>query len=294
MLTGALLVDKPGGVTSHDVVARVRRVTGERRTGHTGTLDPFATGLLVLCLGRATRLARFVSELRKSYRATVRFGFATDTFDRTGSPRDEPTGDPPSRDALEAALPGFVGPQWQLPPPFSAKKVGGKRAHRLARSGAPVRLAPARIEIEELRLVDYSPPRATLETTVSSGTYVRSLANDLGRKLGCGAHLEELRRIRVGSFAVEAADSLKDLERYASGGRIPERLLPPAELLRDLPAESLAGEDAVRFRHGREVSVEREAGLVLRVFGPEGAFLGVAEAGARGRSLRPLVVWARI
>jgi tRNA pseudouridine55 synthase len=293
MLTGALLVDKPAGLTSHDVVSRIRRVARQRRCGHTGTLDPFATGLLVLCLGRATRLARFLSESQKSYLATVRFGFATDTYDRTGTVEGEPTEACPGRDELEAALAGFRGPQQQRPPVFSAKRVGGKRSHRLARAGVPYRPVEVEVDIHELRLVELSPPRARLEGTVSSGTYIRSLAHDLGSRLGMGAHLDELRRTGIGSFRVEEASRLLDLENLRSPDALGQYLLPPLEMLRDLPRMTLTAEEEVRFRNGRDVRREAAPSGTFRVDGEDGAFLGVARSGERGRILSPLVVWAR-
>lgn len=250
---GALLVDKPSGVTSHDVVASVRRFARQRRCGHTGTLDPFATGLLVICLGRATRLARFVSGASKSYLATVRFGFSTDTYDRTGEVRGERTDSCPERRELESALGGFRGPQEQLPPRFSAKRIEGKRSHRLVRAGLEVKPVPATIDVFEMDLVDFEPPRARLSLSVSSGTYVRSLAHDLGERLGCGAHLEELRRTRIGPFSVEEASSLETLSALAFHGRLGDRLLSPAELLRDLPRVDVTAEAVNLLVHGRDV-----------------------------------------
>jgi tRNA pseudouridine55 synthase len=292
MLTGALLVDKPAGLTSHDVVSRARRLARQRRCGHTGTLDPFATGLLVLCLGRATRLARFLSELPKSYLATVRFGFATDTYDRTGRAEGEPTEICPGPDELEAALAGFLGPQKQRPPVFSAKRVGGKRSHRMARAGVPFRPEAVEVEVQELRLLSLTPPRARLEATVSSGTYIRSLAHDLGRRLGTGAHLEELRRIRVGSFRVEEASTLDDLEKLSSSADLDELLLSPSEMLRDLPPATLSAEEEVLFGHGRDVPREEAPSRTFRVEGRREGFLGVGRSDERGRVLRPLVVFS--
>jgi tRNA pseudouridine55 synthase len=294
MPTGALLVDKPEGLTSHDVVDRVRRLSGERRCGHTGTLDPFATGLLVLCLGRATRLSRFVSGMTKTYVATVRFGFATDTYDRTGKPVGEPRGDGPGREELLPVLAAFLGAQLQLPPPFSAKKIDGRRAYRLARAGLSVQPAAVEIRIDRIALVDHTPPLARLEVTVSSGTYIRSLAHDLGRKLGCGAHLAALRRTRVGSFRVEDASTLEALETAASDGRLGHRLLAPAQLVAELPPATLDADEAVRFVHGRRVHRPEVPDEAVRVLGPSGELLGVARGAPSGDGgLLPLVVWAR-
>jgi tRNA pseudouridine55 synthase len=296
---GALLVDKPGGVTSHDVVASVRRLARQRRCGHTGTLDPFATGLLVICLGKATRLARFVSGASKSYLATVRFGFSTDTYDRTGDVVGIRTDSCPDARELESSLRGFRGVQEQLPPLFSAKRIDGKRSHRLARAGVVVKPVPARVEVFELELLDLVPPRARLGLSVSSGTYVRSLAHDLGERLGCGAHLEELRRTRIGPFTVEEASSLETLSALAFQGRLAERLISPAELLRDLPRVDVSTEAVKLLVHGRDVPEggwdPPVAGLQilagpLRVCDAQGDLVSVAEVVQDSRALRPLIV----
>lgn len=298
-LHGALLVDKPSGVTSHDVVASVRRFARERQCGHTGTLDPLATGLLVICLGKATRLARFASGASKSYLATVRFGFSTDTYDRTGEAAGARTDRCPEREELESALAAFRGVQEQRPPPFSAKRIGGKRSHRLARAGLEVKPAPVRVEILELELRDFEPPRARLSLTVSSGTYVRSLANDVGGRLGCGAHLEELRRTGIGPFRVEDASSLEILAALASEGRLRERLLSPAELLRELPRLDVSAEAVKLLAHGREVpqgvwirpaEVSRNWAGPLRVCDEQGELVSVATLQEGTLALRPLIV----
>lgn len=291
---GALLVDKPSGVTSHDVVANVRRLARQRRCGHTGTLDPFATGLLVICLGRATRLARFVSGASKSYLATVRFGFSTDTYDRTGEVTGTWSDSCPDRGELESALGGFRGVQEQLPPPFSAKRIEGKRSHRLARAGVEVKPVPARVEIFEVELLDFEPPRARISLSVSSGTYVRSLAHDLGERLGCGAHLEELRRTRIGSFTVEEASTLETLSALAFHGRLSERLLSPAELLRDLPRVDVTAEAVKLLVHGRDVpegawAPRAAGGGPLRVCDEQGELVSIAHRNETG-VLRPWIV----
>jgi len=296
---GALLVDKPGRVTSHDVVASVRRLARQRRCGHTGTLDPFATGLLVICLGKATRLARFVSGASKSYLATVRFGFSTDTYDRTGEVIGARTDSCPDRTELEAALGGFRGVQEQLPPLFSAKRIDGKRSHRLARAGIEVQPAPARVEVLELDLVDFEPPRARLALSVTSGTYVRSLAHDLGERLGFGAHLEELRRTRIGPFTVEEASTLETLSGLAFQRRLHESLLSPADLLRELPRVDVSDDAVKLIVHGRDVPEggwePPESGLQvlagpLRVCDHKGDLVSVATFYEPTRALRPLIV----
>jgi tRNA pseudouridine55 synthase len=295
-LHGALLVDKPEGVTSHDVVASIRRLARQRRCGHAGTLDPFATGLLLICLGKATRLARFASGASKSYLATVRFGFSTDTYDRTGELVGARSESCPGRAELESALDGLRGAQDQLPPPYSAKRIAGKRSHRLARAGIEVTPVPVRVEVHGLELLDYDPPRARLSLSASSGTYVRSLAHDLGRRLGCGAHLDELRRTRIGPFSVEEASTLEALSRLASQGRLSERLLSPTELLRDLPRVDVSAPAVKLLMHGRDVPKsawdlppDGVEGL-LRVCSERGDLISVAEVEEESGALRPLIV----
>lgn len=248
---GALLVDKPAGPTSHDVVQRVRRAYRTRAVGHTGTLDPFATGLLVVLLGRATRLARFVEAEAKTYLATARLGVATTTDDVEG----EALGAPVAPDrvaarvdeaALRAALAGFRGAQRQRPPQFSAKRVGGERSHRLARRGAAVELAETAVTVHDIELIAWQPPFATFRTTVSAGTYIRALARDLGERLGVGAHLTALRREAIGPLRVEDAVPLEAL-----GPGTPPR--PPREVLGGLRTVELDAEGRLAVAHGRPV-----------------------------------------
>jgi tRNA pseudouridine55 synthase len=293
---GALLVDKPSGVTSHDVVATVRRLARQRRCGHTGTLDPFATGLLIVCLGKATRLAQFVSGAEKSYLATVRFGFATETYDRAGEPSGPVTDLCPDRRELESALGEFRGEQDQAPPPYSAKRIEGKRSHRLARAGVDVKPLPARVTVLELELVGFDPPHAQLSLSVSAGTYVRSLAHDLGKRLGCGAHLAELRRTRIGPFSVEEASTIETLGRLAFEGRLFEALVSPAELLRDLPRVEVSQGALMLLVHGRDVPAGAWTPPPEGAAGPLAALdegrnlISVAAIHAPSGALRPSIV----
>jgi len=230
------------------VVARARRLFGTRAIGHTGTLDPFATGLLVLVFGGATRLARWAERHRKSYRAEIRLGVTTSTDDRTGAvleQRDVPEW--PARSRVEAELAGLTGAQQQRPPAYSAKRVGGERSHRLARRGAAPSPAPAPVEVYRLELLAYEPPLLRLVAEVGPGTYLRALGRDLGERLGTGAHLTQLRRERIGPWPVEAAQRLSELT-----GREP--LLPPRELVRDLPGVALSPEEVLLVGHGRDVN----------------------------------------
>jgi tRNA pseudouridine55 synthase len=254
-------VDKPSGPTSHDVVARVRRTLRTRAAGHAGTLDPFATGLLVVLVGKATRLARFVEQQAKTYLATARLGVATTTDDLTGEridgPADGRTGgpgrrvvEPPSRVGIEAALAGFLGPQRQRPPAFSAKRVQGERSYARARRGEAVELPEVDIVVHAMELVGYDYPDLQFRTTVSAGTYVRGLARDLGERLGVGAHLTSLRREAIGGLRVEQA-----LPLDAIG---PDALLPPLAVLGHLAHLEVTEAEARDLAFGR--AVRRDGG----------------------------------
>jgi tRNA pseudouridine55 synthase len=253
-------VDKPEGPTSHDVVARARRLFGTRAVGHTGTLDPFATGLLILVFGGATRLARWAERHRKTYRAVIRLGRTTDTDDVTGATLVEcaPAEWPPES-AIDAALDQLRGTRLQRPPAYSARRVDGERSHRLARRGATPEPAPTEVTVSQLTLVECEAARITIEAEVSAGTYIRSMARDLGELLGTGAHTESLRRERIGPWSVADAVPLASLT-----GR--EALLPPLALLAGLPEISLSADELPLVRLGRDVSrpgpTEGDAALV--------------------------------
>jgi tRNA pseudouridine55 synthase len=274
---GVLLVDKPAGPTSHDVVERVRRALGERRVGHTGTLDPFATGLLALCVGRATRLARFLSAGDKVYLASVRLGFATTTDDLTGEPLSPASPARPARAALEAALASLVGTFDQLPPAFSARHVGGRRSHELARRGETVARTATPVTVHSLRLLSHEDEVVRLEVRCSPGTYVRALARDLGERLGTGGHLVALRRTRSGPFDLGRALAGDDLARAA------ESLVPMRELLPDLPAAQVGPAGRALVAHGRDLGAQDvldgfpAAGAdTVRLVDAEGELLAVA------------------
>ncbi len=246
-MDGVLVVDKPAGPTSHDVVDRVRRALGTRRVGHAGTLDPFATGVLVVCVGRATRLARFLGEGEKEYVATVRLGFATTTDDATGEPLGEPGAVDVAPDALAAALRGLVGTFDQVPPAFSARHVGGRRLYELARRGEAVPRAAAPVTVFGLELLGTDGGRLEVVVRCSPGTYVRALARDLGERLGTGAHLAALRRTRSGAFGLSQAVPGDEL----SGAR--EALVGLSGLLPELPAVRVGEEGRRLVGHGREL-----------------------------------------
>ena len=267
------------------MVTRVRRALRTRAAGHTGTLDPFATGLLVVLLGRATRVARFVEAADKTYLATALLGFGTTTDDRTGKPLGE-AADVSALDdtALRATLKSLEGQSFQRPPAYSAKQVGGQRSYRLARRGAAVQLAEVPVTVHRIELIDWTPPQATFRATVSTGTYVRALARDLGERLGVGAHLTALRREAIGTLRVEEAIPLERLDAKTP-------LVPLRRILSDLPALELDQDTRAAVRHGRAVvarthsAATRQGHVVL--LGDGGV---VAVARSDGESLRPVVV----
>jgi tRNA pseudouridine55 synthase len=258
-----LPLDKPEGPTSHDVVRAVRKAVGDRRVGHTGTLDPFASGLLLVCVGRATRLAEYLSAQDKSYEAVAQLGVSTDTLDREGEVVQERAGwETLDTRRIDTVLERFRGEIEQVPPQFSAKKVGGVAAHRRARRGESVELAPARVRIDTLEIAHMDLPRLRLRVTCSSGTYIRSLAHDVGEALGVGAHLLSLRRTAIGSFRVEQALAYDHL---AEPARVADAALEPIEALGHLPTVDVDEADVARILHGGDVFAESDAtpGTVL-------------------------------
>jgi len=338
-MDGLLIIDKPAGPTSHDVVARMRRALHEPRIGHTGTLDPAATGVLLLVLGRATRLARFLSASDKSYEAVVRLGFSTDTLDargRTTGPVSQAS--LPSREAIDAALNAFRGTFLQQPPAFSAKKIDGTRSHKLARArirAADARLTPSRSEdaplyrpappalpappdppappalpapacvtTHRLEIVSTEADTVTLRVDCSAGFYVRSLAHDLGERLGVGAHLASLRRTRVGDFDLERAVNLEALER--DPGRAAESMVPPGNMLPHLATVTLTAAGVDRAKHGRDLGpadiAQRptqspqapdpspQSLLFVKLLDPAGDLIAIAQPTAAGSLLHPALV----
>lgn len=279
-----MLVDKPAGKTSHDIVQHVRRALGIRAAGHTGTLDPFATGLLVVLVGRATRLARFVEAQPKTYLATGRLGIRTTTDDLTGGVIGSEAAALLPETLVRDTLARFLGTQAQRPPQFSAKRVGGERSYRKARRGEAVELAEVDITVHAIDLVAYRPPEFDFRVTVSPGTYVRAIARDLGEQLGVGSHLTRLRREAIGSLRVESAVSL---ERVS-----PAALIPPRAVLADLPAVELDEAGRNDVAHGRAVVDSGAAGP--RGSGAVVALVAAGELVAIARSqegwLRPTVV----
>lgn len=291
-MTGILLIDKPAGPTSHDVVARLRQTSRERRIGHTGTLDPIATGLLPLVFGRATRLAAFLTSSEKSYEAVIHLGVETETDDALGARRGPEVATLPDAAAIAEALDGFRGTFHQIPPRHSAKRVGGARAYELARRDLPVELKPVPVTVVDLTMVERTGPRVVLHVTASAGFYVRALARDLGARLGCGGYLAALRRTRVGRFDVADALPLAEAERL--GPAIADRVIPPAEALADLPAVELTAAGLRRAEHGNWLAPEHIARAWPATSEPSGrAPGGGPDPPAAGQRSRPIRVLAQ-
>jgi tRNA pseudouridine55 synthase len=294
-VNGALLVDKPAGITSHDVVAIVRRALSEEgrssrpAVGHTGTLDPFATGLLVVLVGKATRLARFLDGFEKSYWTVVRLGQGSDTDDATGTLGPAADGPQPTTDAVKKAVVSFVGTHSQMPPAFSAKKIDGQRAYARARKGEEVVLKPVEVTIHAADLIRYEWPDVEIRVRVSTGTYIRSVARDLGTKLGIPAHCAELRRERIGRFSVAGAEALEALQgAEAQGRRGAATLIPMAEVVSHLPRQTLGPAEVAYVKNGRKVATEITEGPIALVEGNE--LLAIAEV-VEGMA-QPVVVLA--
>jgi len=266
---GVLIVDKPEGLTSHDVVARVRKILGTRRVGHAGTLDPFATGVLVVCVNRATRLVQFLTGDDKEYIATMRLGFATDTGDLTGTPKTLVTdAGHITSNKVQEALSRFLGPIKQIPPMYSAKKIGGVKLYEMARRGEEIERPPVVVEIKKLELLntagdsERAPVNAgttltefSFRVACSSGTYIRALAEDIGALLGVGAHLTQLRRTRSGSCSIEDAVTLEELAQSGQEDRV--RMIPMAEAV-TMPVVNISPEDRKRLSHGRSIEHSAE------------------------------------
>ena len=289
-MDGLLIINKPGGMTSHDVVARVRRIVGEKSVGHLGTLDPMATGVLPLVLGRFTRLAQFYNESDKRYEGTIRFGWATDTYDADGEPLGPESPVELSCDQIRAQASQFVGKLQQLPPPFSAKKVAGVPAYKLARKGHEVELRPKEVEVKEFEILAWDGQRAHFRASVSSGTYIRSLAHDLGQALGPGAHLAILTRTAVREFTIDQSHTLDELQRACADGRMDELLLHPRLILPEFPAVMVPAESLGRLKHGASVNLpEFTRATMVRVFAGQRELLAIAKRIA-GTLFQPKIV----
>jgi tRNA pseudouridine55 synthase len=294
-VNGVLIVDKSSGLTSHDVVHHARRILGQRSVGHLGTLDPMATGILPLVIGSFTRLAQFYLSSEKTYEGTIRFGFSTDTYDAEGEPTSLPTNPAPSREEVESAAAKFRGVISQTPPPFSAKKIKGVPAYKLARKQQEVRLEPVQVEIKQFEILSLEADRADFRARVGSGTYMRSVAHDMGHALGCGAHLECLRRTSVAEFTLAEAHTLEELTGKQDGSfRISESMdsyvVHPRKLLPTFPSVTADEMATAHIRSGRTVNLpEFSRARQVKVFSGQQDLIAIATRVA-GTLFHPKIV----
>jgi tRNA pseudouridine55 synthase len=290
-VNGLLVVDKPGGMTSHDVVSRLRRITGERSIGHLGTLDPMATGVLPLLMGKYTRLAQFFAAAEKSYSGTIRFGFGTDTYDAEGEPAGPDSNPVVELEVVRAAAAGFAGEIEQTPPPVSAKKVDGTPAYKLARQGKPVELKAKTIRVTDFLIEGVRGAEADFSITLSAGGYVRAIAHEMGMALGFGAHLSRLRRTRAGVFTLEDAHTLEELDTgQGDAAAVEEKCVHPRRLLEEMPAVSADEQARGRLRNGAQVNLpEFSQAPLVRVFAGQTDLAGIAKR-VVGTLFQPVVV----
>ncbi len=291
IVSGVLVVDKPIGLTSHDVVQIIRKGTGIRRAGHTGTLDPRASGVLVVLIGPAVRLSEYVSASDKRYQATIRLGSSTDTYDSEGTVTDSAAWESITEEKFNEVLQKFVGEIEQVPPPYSAVKVKGKKAYDLAREGEEVDLEPRLIQVYSLEVIEWAPPEVVIDVYCSSGTYVRSLANDLGKELGCGAHLIGLRRTKSGRFTLRDAIPLRKLQESFENGTWYRNLIPAAEALADWPVVELDADQVELVRHGHRVPGEPNSKGWARGVSEQGDLVALLEFDAETNEWQPRKVF---
>lgn len=281
-MNGVIVVDKPRDWTSHDVVNRLRRIAGTKKVGHLGTLDPLATGVLPLLLNRATRLAQFFLKNDKAYEGTIRFGFATNSYDSDGEPISEPVAPCFSAQDLEDALAPCRGSFDQTPPPVSAKKVNGRPAYELARRNIAVELKAVPVSVHSLDVLDFDGIQARIRVHCTAGTYLRSIAHETGQRLGCGAHLTALRRTLSGTFTIEQARTLEELAELAAGNRLSEALIPSGKLLPEIPAEVVDQVTETQIRQGRDFRVspfhDRGGSMLVKALNRDGELIAIGEA----------------
>lgn len=288
-MNGLLILDKPKGMTSHDVVYRVRRATGEKSVGHLGTLDPMATGVLPLLLGKWTRLAQYFSAAEKVYTGTIRFGWATDTYDAEGQRAGEILPLQKTLPELQELARHFSGEMEQMPPVFSAKKIGGVPAYKLARAGKDVPVKPAKIFIHEFSITSLTDDVAEFRMHVSAGGYVRSVAHELGQMAGCGAHLDSLRRVRAGDFLLENAMTLEAMDAFSGEGRLEASMVHPRVMLPGLPCVTADETSAARLRNGMAVNLpEFSQAPLVKIFTGQRELVGIGKRIA-GTLMQPVV-----
>jgi len=291
VVSGVLVIDKPVGMTSHDVVQVVRRGTGIRRAGHTGTLDPRASGVLVILIGPAVRLSEYVSASDKRYQATIRLGSSTDTFDAEGTITDSASIEDLTEERFNEVLQHFVGEIEQTPPPYSAVKVQGRKAYDMAREGEEFELEPRIINVYSLEVLEWAPPEVVIDVYCSSGTYVRSLANDLGKELGCGAHLVGLRRTKSGRFTLRDAIPLRRLQEAFDAGNWYRNLIPAAEALADWPMIELDADQVELVRHGHRIPAEAGQKGLARGVSQQGDLVALLEIDPETQEWQPRKVF---
>jgi tRNA pseudouridine55 synthase len=305
-MDGLILVNKPQNLTSHDIVVRIREFLKVQRVGHFGTLDPLATGLMMVAVGKATRLFPFFSKKDKSYRGVMRLGFSTETYDSTGKPTSREIKDYPTKPSVREAMKKFEGVTEQVPPPYSAKKYKGRPLYTLAREKKEFELRPTRVSIHFLRLKKYNPPFLEFELRCSSGTYVRSLAHDLGQILGCGAHLSELNRTAVGKFHLKSCLTLEEIKKLAETRQIEKFLLPLESLLPEFPKIILDERGEALARNGSLIPAENvlkiapaspplppdssQLDIIFRMFSRKGKFLALAKRRPEKNCFHPFLV----
>jgi len=305
-MDGLILVDKPQNLTSHDIVARIRELLKVRRAGHFGTLDPLATGLMIVAMGKATRLFPFFSKADKSYRGVMRLGFSTETYDSTGKPTSREIKSYPSKSSVWKAMKKFEGALEQVPPPYSAKKYKGRPLYSLARGKKEFELRPTRVSIHFLHLKRYNPPFVEFEVRCSSGTYIRSLAHDLGQILGCGAHLSALSRTAVANFHLQDCLTLQEIKKLAEAKKIEKFLLPLESLLPEFPKMILDERGSRLARNGSLILAENvlkiaptylslstdssQLEIIFRMFSQEGKFLALAKKTPEKNCFHPFLV----
>jgi len=305
-MDGLILVDKPQNFTSHDIVLKIRNILNIKKVGHCGTLDPLATGLMLLALGKATRLFPFLSNTDKVYEGRIKLGFSTDTYDSAGKPTSPEEKKYPARDNLLKAMKKFEGEIQQVPPPYSAKKYKGKPLYALAREKKEFELRPSKVFIHSFQLIKYNPPLFKFKVKCSSGTYIRSLAHDIGQDLGCGAHLSELTRKDVGNFNIKKSHTIAEIKELADEGKIDEFLIPFESLLPEFPKIILNERGSILAKNGNLISPENIQKIILdesssadispegeklfRMFSLGGKFLALAKEVPEKKCFHPFLV----
>jgi tRNA pseudouridine55 synthase len=281
-MNGVFVVDKPAGWTSHDVVNKMRRIAATRKIGHLGTLDPLATGVLPLLMNKATRLAQFFTRNDKVYEGVIRYGFATHSYDADGDAAGPDLAPALTPAMVEESLSPFRGEFAQTPPPVSAKKIGGKKAYELARKGVAVEIPPVTVTVHELAVLSVDGSTARIRVSCTAGAYVRSIAHDAGLRMGCGAHLAELRRVASGPFTISQARTIEELEALAREGRLAEELIPAAQLLPEMPSEIVDQVTEAQIRQGRQFRVSpfraRAAARHVKALSRSGELVAIGEA----------------